>query len=170
VLTTDPDGTSHRTAVDSAGAPSWRPFAQLSTYLPGEVGVQVDRWCAPFGQARIMSPARYWLTSDWAVDIVPAGLVVRPVDAGPDPFLRCAPTHPDRVDLVVDTPGGAALPDDMLTVLGRLGDALPAAARVRLRVVLTPEVDPLSERALRWAVPAPQVRGERWSGPRPCDQ
>ena len=162
VLTTASGGTAHRTAVDAAGNPSWQPFAELSTYLPGRVGVQVDRWLAPFPEARIVSPARYQLTPEWIVDVVPAGLVVRPAAAAPNPLLRCAPTHPDRVDLVVDAPGGRVLPDDMLTALGRLGDAMPFAARSRLRLVLTADVAPSSERSLQWAVPAPQVG---WSRP-----
>ena len=163
ILTTDPDGTSHRTAVDDNGRPSWRPFTQLSTYRPGQLGVTVDRWNAPFSGAQLIGPGRYRLTADWVVDVVPAGLIARPATAAPDPLLRCAPTHPERVDLVLDCPNQELLPDDMLTALGRLGDSLAPSARSRLRLLLTPGVRPASERALRWAVPAPQIP---WVAPR----
>jgi len=156
LILADPDGTAHRTAVDSAGQPSWRPFAQLSRYRPGGIGAVVERWRAPFTGASAVGPSRYRLTAEWTVDVVPSGLVVRPAGPTSNHLLRCAPTHPDRVDLVVDVPDGQRLPDDMLTALGRFADALPAAARSRLRVVLTPGVLPVSARALSWAVPAPQ--------------
>jgi hypothetical protein len=162
LLVADPDGVPQRTAIDAAGRPSWQPFAQVSSYRPGEIGPTVDRWQAPFSDAKLIGLARYWLTPDWAVDVVPAGLVVRPTTAPPNPLLRCAPTHPDRVDLVVDCPGAEALPDGMLTALGWFGDCLPPPIRTRLRLVLTAGIDRVSARRLGWAVPAPQVA---WSVP-----
>ena len=150
------DGLGNRTAIDPAGRPSWQPFAQLSRYWPGSTGAVVESWQAPFPGAAPIGPGQYRLTDEWAVDLVPAGLVARPVDAATNPLLRCAPTHPDRVDLIVDGTGPQPLPDDMLTALGRFADALPFPARTRLRVVLTPGLPPASAQALRWAVPAPQ--------------
>jgi hypothetical protein len=146
-----------RTAVDRAGRPGWSPFALLSTYRPGQTGAVVDRWRAPFAGAQAIGPARYRLTADWSIDLAPAGLVIRRTAAAADPGLRAAPTDPDRVDLVIDAGDGVRLPDDMLTSLGRLADALPTDARARLRVVLTPGLPAISARALRWAVPAPQT-------------
>jgi len=154
LLLTGPDGISQRIAVDRSGRPSWRPFAQLSTYRPGRSGATVDRWWTPFLGVIAAGPAGYRLTAGWTVEVVPAGLVVRPARAERDPALRAAPTDPDHVDLIVD---GGALPDVVLTSLGRLADALPTAARERLRVVLTAAVPVASARALRWAVPAPQI-------------
>jgi hypothetical protein len=157
LLLTGPGPIAARTAMDRSGRPSWRPFAQLSTYRPGRVGASVDHWRAPFEGAEGVGPASYRLTADWTIDVVPAGLVVRPAGADRDPLLRAAPTDPDHVDLVVDGVDGILLPDSMLTALGRLADALPTAARGRLRVVLTPGVPQISARALGWAVPAPQL-------------
>ena len=157
VFVTQPDGTSHRFAFDARRRPTWRPFAQLCSYWPGRPGAEVDRWWAPCGGLELIAPARFRLTADWAAEVVPAGLVVRPVDAPSDPLLRCAPTHPDHVDLVVDAAGGALLPDGMLTALGRLADSLASSARSRLRLVLVPGIGAASERALGCAVPAPQV-------------
>src|SRR4051812_14085427 len=150
-----PDGTAHRTAIDSAGQPTWQPFAQLSTYHPGGPGPVLERWRAPVPGAAAVGRGSYRLTDEWTVDVVPAGLLVRPTARVADPALTCPPTHPDRVDLVVDVSDGRVLPDGMLTALGRLADALPFAARSRLRVVLTPGAEATATRALRWAVPAP---------------
>ena len=92
LLLDGPDGLPRRTAVDLDGRPSWQPFAQLSTYRAGQVGATVDRWRAPFPAATAAGPGSYRLTSDWTVDVVPAGLVVRPAAAVPVAALRCAPT------------------------------------------------------------------------------
>jgi hypothetical protein len=150
-------GPARRIAVDLSGSPSWEPFAQLSTYRPGRTAATVDRWRAPFSGASAIGPGSYRLTPDWTIDVVPAGLVVRPTRSAPDPALSSAPTDPHQVDLVVDAPDGARLTDEMLTSLGRVADVLPTAARERLRVVVTERVAAASVRELRWAVPAPQV-------------
>ena len=162
VLTRDPDGASHWTAVDANGRPSWRPFSQLCAYRPGAWGAAVERWNEPFPGAELVGPARYRLTADWVVEVVPAGLLVRPVTTAPNLILSSVATHPERVDLFVDGPAGTTLPDDVLCALGRVADAMPAAARSRLRLVLTPGIVQQSELPLRWAVPAPEVR---WNPP-----
>ncbi len=161
LLLPGPDGIARRIAVDRSGRPSWRPFAEFSTYRPARSDPAVDRWQAPFPGAFPAGPAGYRLTADWTVDVVPAGLVVRPAGTQREPGLGAAPADPDHVDLIV---AGDRLPDVVLTSLGRLADALPTPARDRLRVVLTAEVTTASARALRWAVPAPQIDRRR-SGP-----
>jgi hypothetical protein len=155
-------GPRSRVSIDAAGLPAWQPFALLSRYRPGGVGASLEKWRAPFPGALEIGPGRYWLTPDWMVEVVPAGLVVRQVFPAANPLLRVAPTDPDRVDLIVDGEDGKPLPDVMLTALGRLADALPSPARSRLRVVLAPGLPAASAKALSWAVPAPQ---EVRSGP-----
>jgi hypothetical protein len=159
----DYDGTSHPTAIDAEGRPTWRPFTELTTNYPGRSGVVVNRWHGPFRGAVALGEAGYRLADDWLVEVMPSGLLARPTTHRPDPALRGAPTHPDRIDLVIDLPGPALLPDHMLTALGRFADSLDSATRSRLRLVLTATVDDLSARRLQWAVPAPQVS---WVPPR----
>jgi hypothetical protein len=164
VLLKTADGVMNRYAVGPDGVPTWQPFAQLSTYAPGGTGPVGKLWRAHLPSAVKLGPGRYRLTVDWTVDVVPAGLVVRPAEVPPRPVLSCAPTDPDRVDLIIDAPDERGLTDDMLTALSRFADGLPSAARARARLVLMPGLPALSERALRWAVPAPT---KIWVDPTP---
>jgi hypothetical protein len=157
VVLADRDAIAHRTMVDAEGRPTWRPFAQASCYRPGRVGPEVELWRAPFQGAVAVGRGSYRLAPGWTVDVVPAGLVVHRAQSRPEPLLSCAPADPDRVQLVIEAGEHGALLEDMLPALGRLADALPKEARARLQVVLTPGGAAASARALRCAVPAPQV-------------
>ncbi|EIV91721.1 hypothetical protein [Frankia sp. QA3] len=113
------------------------------------------------------------------VDVVsvPAGLWARAAGLAPpapdDPALHALPPQSGAVTVIVGAPGEpvpdiaavaellldaptAELTDGLLTALGRLADALPASARVRLRVVLPAGTPGGQALRLRWAVPAPQ--------------
>uniref|UniRef100_UPI0026219ADB hypothetical protein n=1 Tax=Microbacterium sp. TaxID=51671 RepID=UPI0026219ADB len=63
-------------AEDTTGS-----FAKESVCTPDGV-FELDRWSAPFGLTN-ESRNTYRLNSHWLVDVVPAGLVLRPVDESP---------------------------------------------------------------------------------------
>jgi hypothetical protein len=140
--------------VDEADGSSWHPFAERTVYHPTGPP-KLESWHAPAPGLRELGEGGYRLTDGWVVQVVPSGLALHPEEGPADPATNAAPLDPGRLDLHIDHPV-AELPDGALTALGRLADALPAAARLRLRVVLPHGTAAADARRLRWAVPAPQ--------------
>ncbi|ONH62040.1 hypothetical protein CcI49_00965 [Frankia sp. CcI49] len=148
------DGVSRVLATDAGRRESWAPFAQRVLHPP-DGPPRLVHWHPPVAGMVPHGRAGYRLVGPWFVRVVPAGLALRRVGLTPDAATDLAPFDPARLDLAVDGPV-AELTDNVLTALSRFADALPAAARVRLRLVLSAGTDDLAARRLRLAVPAPQ--------------
>ncbi|EFC80127.1 hypothetical protein [Parafrankia sp. EUN1f] len=148
------DGVPRVLATDAGRRESWAPFAQRVLHPPGGPP-RLVHWHPPVVGMVPHGRAGYRLVGPWFVRVVPAGLALRRVGLTPDAATDVAPFDPARLDLAVDGPV-AELTDNVLTALSRFADALPAAARVRLRLVLSAGTDDMAARRLRLAVPAPQ--------------
>ncbi len=158
LLLTGTDGRPRVTAIDLGRGSWWQPLAEQSVYPP--VGPpRVVRWRAPAPWLTDLGGGYYRLLDDWLVQVVPAGIALRRAGWPADPGVDAAPHDPGRFDLLLDAPVAglvAGLTDGLLTALGRLADALPVSARLRLRVVLPAGMTDGQALRLRWAVPALQ--------------
>ncbi|WP_261576435.1 hypothetical protein [Frankia gtarii] len=158
LLLTGADGWPRVTAIDLGRGSWWQPLAEQSVYPP--LGPpRAVRWRAPAPWLTDLGDGYYRLLDDWLVQVVPAGIALRHAGWPADPGVDAAPHDPGRFDLLLDAPAAglaAGLTDGLLTALGRLADALPASARLRLRVVLPAGMADRQALRLRWAVPAPQ--------------
>ncbi|CAJ61910.1 MULTISPECIES: hypothetical protein [Frankia] len=158
LLLTGADGWPRVSAIDVGRACWWHPLAEQSVYPPAGPP-RVARWRAPAPWLTDLGGGYYRLQDDWLVQVVPAGIALRHAGWPADPDVDAAPHDPGRFDLLLDAPAAglvAGLSDGLLTALGRLADALPGPARLRLRVVLPAGLGTAQALRLRWAVPAPQ--------------
>ncbi|TDD83161.1 hypothetical protein E1202_25870 [Saccharopolyspora karakumensis] len=125
---------------DDSGRPSWLPFVLESTYQPGVPPIPRN-WLPPVSGLTEAGTGTFWLQDGWLVDVLPAGLLVRPVRVPVDPVASRLPISPDAVNFVISSAGGPP-PQRVLTAVERLAGELPAAARERLRLIATPHADP----------------------------
>ncbi|GAB3698656.1 hypothetical protein [Saccharopolyspora tripterygii] len=135
-----PEGGQTWVVPDDAGQPSWLPFVLESTYQPG-VPPTPRNWLPPVPGLTGAGTGTFWLQDGWLVDVLPAGLLVRPVRVPVDPVASRLPISPDAVNLVVSSAGGVP-PERVLTAVERLAAELPAETRERLRLIATPHAGP----------------------------
>ncbi|TWG08525.1 hypothetical protein [Saccharopolyspora dendranthemae] len=135
-----PEGGQTWVVPDDSGQPSWLPFVLESTHQPG-VPPTPRNWLPPVPGLTGAGTGTFWLQDGWLVDVLPAGLLVRPVRVPVDPVASRLPVSPDAVNLVVSSAGGAP-PERVLTAVERFVTDLPAEARERLRLIATPHVGP----------------------------
>ena len=137
------DGTPRLTVVDRHGRPTWPPFRCESVYHPGGSEPTPAFW-APIPGLAAAGAGCYRLTDGWLVETIPSGLLVRPARDTSEPTAMRLAIDPDHVNLVIAGAGRGAgePPPALLDAVGRLADALPAAARSRLRLVASPGLDP----------------------------
>ncbi|MGF7235075.1 MAG: hypothetical protein ACQSGP_08970 [Frankia sp.] len=147
-------GRRRVTAVDVTRGAWWHPFAEQTAYSPSG-SARLMCWNDPAPALEDLGAGCYRLVDEWFVQVVPAGLVLRREGWPVEPAADAAPFDPGWLDLIIDHPV-RQLTDGVLTALGRLADALPGSARVRLRVVLPEATADAEARRLRWAVPTPQ--------------
>lgn len=169
------DGVARVTAVDRVRGEGWHPLAERVVHPPGGPA-RLVRWQAPVSGLPDLGGGRYDLGGGWSLRVVPSGLVLRAADtagsdtagsdtAGTDTagtagheadrVADVTPHDPARFDLFL----GAApqlLPAGVLALVGRLADALPAALRARLTVVLPAGASEEWARRVHWVIPAPQ--------------
>jgi hypothetical protein len=121
--------------VDAAGEAAWRPFALELAWRPFG-GARVHRWVAPASGLLGVGPAQFALNDRWLVEVVEAGLWIRPADQldGAD-VVRELPVRARYCTVVVsarperrDSPPWRAI--------RRLLRRLPSDARERIRVVV----------------------------------
>lgn len=147
------DGGTDESVVGAAGNRTWRPFATASVHRPGCPPVPCE-WRSPAPRLEPAGTGSYRLAADWMVDVLPSGLLVRPVGVVAAPEVWLVPPHPGHVNLVF----AAAPPPSVRPAVERMANSLPAAARSRLRLVAVPGFDHLQlgwlARALRVEVHA----------------
>lgn len=135
-----PEGGQTWLVPDDSGRPSWLPFVLESTYQPGVPPIPRN-WLPPVSGLTEAGTGTFWLQDGWLVDVLPAGLLVRPVRVPVDPVASRLPISPDAVNIVISSAGGPP-PQRVLTAVERLAGELPAAARERLRLIATPHAEP----------------------------
>ncbi|MEB3367692.1 hypothetical protein [Saccharopolyspora mangrovi] len=135
-----PEGGQTWLVHDASGEPTWLPFVLESTYQPGAPPIPRN-WLPPVSGLTGAGAGTFWLQDGWLVDVLAAGLLVRPVRVPVDPVASRLPISPDAVNLVVSSAGGPP-PERVLLAVERLANDLPAAARERLRLIATPHTGP----------------------------
>ncbi|TDD02082.1 hypothetical protein E1181_23625 [Saccharopolyspora terrae] len=135
-----PEGGQTWLVPDDSGRHSWLPFVLESTYQPGVPPIPRN-WLPPVSGLTEAGTGTFWLQDGWLVDVLPAGLLVRPVRVPVDPVASRLPISPDAVNFVISSAGGPP-PQRVLTAVERLAGELPAAARERLRLIATPHAEP----------------------------
>jgi hypothetical protein len=140
------DGTWCVTAMGRSGQPAWRPFVTESVYHPGAGSPVPAGWVPPAAGMTVAGPGSYGLAAGWVVDVVPSGLLVRPVGVPAERLATRLPVDPEHVSLTVTcAPGGVlsgagGASGGVLAAVARLAQALPADARALLRLVAGPGV------------------------------
>ncbi|TDC92567.1 hypothetical protein E1161_12600 [Saccharopolyspora aridisoli] len=135
-----PEGGQTWLVPDESGRPSWLPFVLESIYQPGVPPIPRN-WLSPMSGLTGAGTGTFWLQDGWLVDVLPAGLLVRPVRVPVDPVASRLPISPDAVNFVISSAGGPP-PQRVLAAVERLAGELPAAARERLRLIATPHAEP----------------------------
>ncbi|MFB7341382.1 hypothetical protein ACFCZ6_15090 [Streptomyces hydrogenans] len=113
------------TFLDGRGAPTWQPLLLELAASPAHHRVVPSAWLRPSGPAA-QAPALYACADPegWAVELVPAGLWLRPVDRQPDAAPRTRCPDPARPTLIVGD-GEHPLPPELLHALPGVLAALP---------------------------------------------
>ncbi|SDY79562.1 hypothetical protein SAMN05216215_103539 [Saccharopolyspora shandongensis] len=135
-----PDGAKTWKSLDAAGQRAWLPFVLESLHRPG-VPPLPRNWVQPLPGMVGAGVGAYWLQDGWLVDVLPSGLLVRPVRTPVDPVASRLATDPEVVNLVVTAAAGPP-PGRVLTTVERMVRLLPAETRARLRLVATPHAAP----------------------------
>ncbi|MGW5642780.1 hypothetical protein ACWEV3_17800 [Saccharopolyspora sp. NPDC003752] len=135
-----PDGAKTWKSLDAAGQRAWLPFVLESLHRPG-VPPLPRNWVQPVAGMVGAGVGAYWLQDGWLVDVLPSGLLVRPVRTPVDPVAARLAPDPEAVNLVVTAAAGAPS-GRVLTTVERMVRLLPAETRARLRLVATPHAAP----------------------------
>ncbi|MFI0469571.1 hypothetical protein ACH347_36340 [Saccharopolyspora sp. 5N102] len=135
-----PDGAKTWKSLDAAGQRAWLPFVLESLHRPG-VPPLPRNWVQPVPGMVGAGVGAYWLQDGWLVDVLPSGLLVRPVRTAVDPVAARLAPDPEAVNLVVTAAAGAPS-GRVLTTVERMVRLLPAETRARLRLVATPHAAP----------------------------
>ncbi len=117
-------------AVDAHGARTWRPYVSISRYRD-DGAPRPWLWTAPLPEFAVSADGVHELAADWAVEVVPSGLVVRPLGCEPAPLVRRRAVQGDRVVLTV-TGGAQPPPDEVVDAVSALVERLPERHLVRL--------------------------------------
>jgi hypothetical protein len=125
-------------AVDDGGLPRWRPFAREVQYRPHMAAPSVVDWSnpAPSLLAEPTGLATFALDSGWVVEVIEAGLWLRPVHPMESAnWIRTLPLDVDRCTVVIGAPHVSdPAPSDLL--VNALLKQLPADSRARLRLAV----------------------------------
>ncbi|MEU5844922.1 hypothetical protein [Saccharopolyspora shandongensis] len=135
-----PDGAKTWKSLDAAGQRAWQPFVLESLHRPG-VPPLPRNWVQPVPGMVGAGVGAYWLQDGWLVDVLPSGLLVRPVRTPVDPVAARLAPDPEAVNLVVTAAAGPP-PGRVLTTVERMVRLLHAETRARLRLVATPHAAP----------------------------
>ncbi|MGW5648792.1 hypothetical protein ACWEV3_25175 [Saccharopolyspora sp. NPDC003752] len=135
-----PDGNKTWQALDGTGEPTWRPFVLESTYRPGTPPIPRN-YVPPVSGMTEVGTGTYWFQDGWLLDMLPSGMLVRPMRTTADPVAVRLVPDPDAVNLVVTGADGPP-PAPVLKAIERLATALAPEVRARLRLVATPHWDP----------------------------
>ncbi|MFD8205899.1 hypothetical protein ACFV2S_05745 [Streptomyces sp. NPDC059695] len=113
------------TFLDERGAPTWQPLLLELAASPARHRVVPSAWLRPSGP-EAKAPALYAVKDleGWAVELVPAGLWLRPADRQPDAAPRTRCPDPARPALIVGD-GEHPLPPELLHVLPGVLATLP---------------------------------------------
>ncbi|MEU4746179.1 hypothetical protein AB0G02_37760, partial [Actinosynnema sp. NPDC023658] len=130
--------------IRADGAPGWRSAARELAYTPQPAGVtpppRLVSHRPPVHGVSEVGPAVYWYAPDAVVEVVPAGMWVRP-PAAPEhaDSVRATPIDPERHLMMFEAPDEATgarmkvLADDLVARLDPatrwMSDVVPAAAR-----------------------------------------
>ncbi|MFE0699679.1 hypothetical protein [Streptomyces sp. NPDC058872] len=113
------------TFLDGRGASTWQPLLLELAASPAHRRVAPSAWLRPSGP-EAKAPALYACADlqDWVVELVPAGLWLRPADRQPDAAPRTRHPDPARPTLIVGD-GEHPLPPELLHALPGVLAALP---------------------------------------------
>ncbi|MFJ3613507.1 hypothetical protein [Streptomyces hydrogenans] len=113
------------TFLDGRGAPTWQPLLLELAASPAHHRVVPSAWLRPSGPPA-QAPALYACADPegWVVELVPAGLWLRPVDRQPDAAPRTRCPDPARPALIVGD-GEHPLPPELLHALPGVLAELP---------------------------------------------
>ncbi|WP_306326968.1 hypothetical protein [Streptomyces venezuelae] len=113
------------TFLDGRGAPTWQPLLLELAASPAHHRVVPSAWLRPSGP-EAKGPALYVCTDleGWVVELVPAGLWLRPADRQPDAAPRTRHPDPARPTLIVGD-GTHPLPPELPHVLPGVLATLP---------------------------------------------
>ncbi len=127
-------------AVNDHGKPTWRPFVRDLVHYPYDSAAEPLAWAEPFPELATIGPAQFELTGRWTVELVGAGLWVRPTarTAGAD-LVRSMPAAAQHCTVLVGIPGNSRYRPPWRAIR-RLLRALPSDARRRVRLAV-PEDD-----------------------------
>ncbi|MER8039122.1 hypothetical protein [Streptomyces hydrogenans] len=139
------------TFLDGRGAPTWQPLLLELAASPAHHRVVPSAWLRPSGPAA-QAPALYACEAPegWAVELVPAGLWLRPVDRQPDAAPRTRCPDPARPTLIVGD-GEHPLPPELLHALPGVLAALPDLGATEPYGLLFHGAAPDEARARSWA-------------------
>jgi hypothetical protein len=147
-------------AIDERGLPRWRPFARELRLAPKPAPPAVVDWVnpAPMLLQTPAGPAAFGLGAGWVVEIIEAGLWLRPeVPVDPPDWARGLPLDVDRCMVVIGTPYS---PDPLppAQMIAALLKQLPSDARSRAGMAVPraagPQLFQLAD-ALRSELPDP---------------
>ncbi|MDQ2588764.1 hypothetical protein [Saccharothrix yanglingensis] len=139
--------------IRAGGAPGWRSAVRELAYTPQPAGItpppRLVSHRPPVHGVSEVGPAVYWYAPDAVVEVVPAGMWVRPPEEPEHAdSVRSTPVDPERHLMLFDAPDEATgarmkvLADDLVARLDPttrwMSDVVPAAARARVR----PDVRP----------------------------
>jgi hypothetical protein len=149
-------------AVNDDGKPTWRPFVPDLVHYPYDGAAEPLVWAEPFPNLAPIGPAQFELTRNWTVELIGAGLWVRPTarSAGAD-LVRSLPAAAQHCTVLVGIPGNVRYRPPWRAIR-RLLRELPSDARRLLRLAV-PE-----DRQDRLALAAAKACGPELSGEPVC--
>ncbi|WP_037707368.1 hypothetical protein [Streptomyces griseus] len=139
------------TFLDGRGAPTWQPLLLELAASPAHHRVVPSAWLRPSGPVE-RAPALYACADPegWVVELVPAGLWLRPADRQPDAAPRTRCPDPARPALIVGD-GEHPLPPELLHALPGVLATLPDLGATEPYGLLFHGAEPDEDRARSWA-------------------
>jgi hypothetical protein len=129
-----PTGADEVLTLRQDGSLGWNTFAQAFTYRPGG-GTRLAAYRPPVDGLSEVSPGVYWYAEDVVVEVVRAGLWIRPAEQIADPAgVRATPLDPANTLLLYEATEPARA-DHLREVAEGLVSRLDDATRVTTRLM-----------------------------------
>jgi hypothetical protein len=137
----------------SDGSLGWNTFAQAFAYRPGGGAARPCVHRAPVRDLGAVAPGVYWFAPGVVLEVVAAGLWLRPADQLADPAgVRSAPLDPVRALLIYEATGTDHLRELAEGLVHRLDEVTRPATRLLPSTALLP-TPPAPVAPVSWPVP-----------------
>lgn len=125
--------------IDRHARPSWAPLVHEFVWRPGVRAGMPSSWSTPDGDLVPIGSGQLVLSRHWLVELVAAGMWIRPIDVRVSDRARKIPVHAEHCTVVLSGPPRGRGPRPPWRRISRLLRSLPDASRGKLQLAVTSE-------------------------------